>query len=734
MSRGKLRIVIRKTKEPLTILTLTITLAVLQLSQLITNRTTHLPTEPTAETTDYYHFHWNMWWIQHALSININPYITNYVLTPFTSNLSLHTLSAAWYPIWRIFEPQHGTSTAFTAIFTIAATLTGVTTYLVLRTHNVKPAFAAAGAILVQGSALTYESTKWSTLNLIGWFWLPILLLTWRQMANAAKHKQHPKASVWTGILAAVIWGMILTDLQYPLFAAFIIVPYATWILIKTKSTSTRVVLITYSLISIALALLLLWYAGPLAELLNFDRSVLATTPAERGPKVPFPEGFLWRLDRGISLGLIPLSLIAIAIILTIRGRAIRIRTNWFWLWVALPPLIFSAGASIEIANMTIPMPYRWLHELLGGIFRYPERFANVFLFPALIFSLAALSQTTSKRGWPAYAIHTILFLLVMADTRLMRPTPLQPIPPVYDIYEQMGRENYDYVVVEVPTAGASGEGIVGRSQWVATQWYGMTHGKRMVNGHISRVNPWHFLWMETADPMMAWLGQRRFLEPEIVARDMAERIVSWPIGYFVIHTQWLPQNSPTLQEVIGWFNAHRELVCPFAIERELIVYRTTWHPDGCPLRTPPQVEPGKYEIDIGEVGDERFIGWGWHWQEDIGATRWRWTGEYPEARLYVDLPAQNYRLRLAAQAFWETQTLDVSVNGQSLLQSEVIPDRLQEIEILIDEQLLGSGQQIEITLDYSTTYIPQEVGQSSDPRRLAVAIDWIRFETLAGH
>ncbi|MCC6613506.1 MAG: hypothetical protein IT320_08510 [Anaerolineae bacterium] len=581
-----------------------------------------------------------------------------------------------------------------------------------------------------------FWSTKWTTINLMGWWWLPVILLIWQQIAQSNQRGAATKTLIWALLLSAALWGMILTDLQYPLFLAFLILPYGTWTLLQAANRRKRLLLASYGALSISLACILLWIAGPLPYLLSYDQSVLATTPAERAPSIPFPGGYLWRLDGGsISLGaiLVPAFLLALIVSLRRRGQTPTSHngdpSRWFWFWVALPPLILSAGASITIFGATIPMPYVWLHALFGGMFRYPERLASVFMFPALLFIGLSLSRYVPKRPRYSYLFASALILLVMIDSRTLQPVPLQPIPPSYDFYEAMGQEDYDYVVVEIPTAGSSGEGIVGRSEWVALQWYGIIHGKRMVNSHISRVDPWHYLWMETDDAMMAWLGQRRLIEPETVRAQMQERIASWPIGYFVIHTQFIPGPGPTLQEIVGFFNAQGDLVCPYAIERDTIVYRTTWHPDGCPPRTPPEIEPGVYEIDLGVSGDERYIGWGWHWQEDIGATRWRWTGEYPTSNLYVDLPPDRYTLSLAAQSFWEPRQLSITVNGERLAETATVePNTLGIYSFSIPADLIGDGQHVEIELIYDDTLVPAEIGQSGDPRRLAIAVDWVRF------
>jgi hypothetical protein len=41
---------------------------------------------------------------------------------------------------------------------------------------------------------------------------------------------------------------------------------------------------------------------------------------------------------------------------------------------------------------------------------------------------------------------------------------------------------------------------------------------------------------------------------------------------------------------------------------------------------------------------------------------------------------------------------------------------------------VIGDGHHIEIALDYDAVIVPVEVGQSADPRRLAVAVDALRF------
>jgi hypothetical protein len=385
-------------------------------------------------------------------------------------------------------------------------------------------------------------------------------------------------------------------------------------------------------------------------------------------------------------------------------------------------------------------MPYLLLHTLFGGMFRYPERFTPVFLIPAVLFIMMTLTPLIARHRFWQWAVPIGLVLVVAVDSWMFRSIAIQPIPYPYTFYEAMGREPYDYVVIESPSGGSSGEGLVGEQKYVALMWYGMIHHKRMVNGHISRVNFWHFWWMRTDDPLLAWLGQRRFPEPNKIEPELRDIIPKWPVGYIVVHQDLIGRNGPTVQEIIGYLNSLDDLLCPVWIEKEVVVYRTFWHPDGCPPRTPPETEPGVFTVDIGTEGDERFIGWGWHWPEVVGgSTTWRWTGEYNDTKLYVDLPPHPYEVSLAAQAFWEPRKLRVLVNGQPLIlgangkgseatEVTVPTDRLQTFSFALPADVVGQGKHLTLTLAYDSVVVPKAVGQSEDPRKLAVAVDWIKF------
>jgi hypothetical protein len=708
-------------------------LAVLLLHQPLFHLGTHLTGDIV---TDYYQFHWNYWWIRHAASQGWNIYQTDYVLAPFTSSLAYHTLSVFWYPLWALIEPLGGTVSAMTGIFVTGYTLTGLSMYALLRNQGVSRGLALVGGALLMLCAMLRVAVYWTNVNLLGWFWLPLLLLTWQGLTRALLSPG--RVVLWVMALALLLWAIILTDLQYPVFAAFLIVPYALWTLWKLPEWRQRGVLVLVGTVAIGLALVLLTAIGPVRDLLAYDRATLAGTSAAQARVIPFPEGFIGHPDgRAVTVGWLFLPLLLVSLFMGARlrrmlpsgtGNLLR-PPLWVWLVMLLPPLMLAPGASMTVNSTTIPLPYTIFHELLGGQFRYPERFLPVFLIPGIVFIMQILTRWRLRHPDWRYALPVGLLLLVMADARVFRSVPIQPQPTYYSFYEAMGAEPDEYVVIEVPTGASSGESLVGETSYSALMWYGTVHGKRMVNGHISRVNTWHVWHMRTDDPLLAWLGQRRFLEPEQVEPQLRRIIPEWPVGYIVVHQDLIGRNGPTTQEIIGYLNSLPDLVCPVWVEGDAVVYRTTWHPLGCPARTPPEVEPGHYVIDIGAPGDERFIGWGWHWPEVVadGTVRWRWTGEYPQTHVYVDVPAGAYTVRLAAQAFAEARTLRLRVNAVDVGEVvTILPDTLQTVAFQVPAELIADGQQVIVEWVYDDVVVPVEAGLGSDPRRLALAIDWI--------
>ncbi|MBL8131630.1 MAG: hypothetical protein JNL42_07210, partial [Anaerolineae bacterium] len=480
----------------------------------------------------------------------------------------------------------------------------------------------------------------------------------------------------------------------------------------------------------------LLWLAGPLPYIFRFQ-GTLAPGIVEDRPGIPLPAGFLRMSDNwwdwsapsaGVWFTLITIA----ALLIALRARQQAADRRWFWFACMLPPLIFALGPTLTLGDLAIPLPFRVLHAQTNGMFRMPWRLMPIAVIAGMTFAALALTPFLRRWGIRRVWIAAAALLLLAADVRLYDSAPLTALPPDYSFYhairQETGGDADDEVIIEIPTGAASGEVIFGDPRATQLQWYTLVHQKRIVNGFISRAPLEHFYYLETDDPMLSWLGQRRFLEPAEVERQMRERITTWQIGYFVIHRDLIGHDAPAVQEIIGFFNSLDDLLCPFAVEGDAVVYRTRRHPAGCAPRTPPLTGNG-YVIDVGAEDDVRYLGEGWFYAEDVFGVTLRWAGDRPQAAFYVDLPPGAYAVEVDTQAYHETRRMSLLVDGVSIGEPALIePGALQTARFDLPAELVGVGAPLHLALGYDDWRVPAEVDGGGDQRRLAVAVDQIRL------
>ncbi|MDZ4669663.1 MAG: hypothetical protein SH821_02235 [Phototrophicales bacterium] len=690
---------------------------------------------------DAFNYNWNFWWIRHGLSTsNLDVYFSNFVFYPVMNNFGYHALTAVWFPVWLIFEPLLGTLGAVNIILWIGCTLNGFVTFAWLRSEKVTLFWALIGGLVIQFSPLIRYFYYNTHLNLMNWFWLPLHLLMWRWLVSAIENRQFSRGLFLIILQGVGIWGLGLSDLQFPIFTAFVLVPYGLLTLYRSEK---RLWIVGAGIGVVAIGLALLWFAGPLPYMLQFTGTLPDQVVTDR-PGIPFPRGFLhpdevWWYWNVPTVG----GFVFIGILITLifaRQKTPKVNFSrhsdypnagkWFWLMVAIPPFLFSLGADITLFGVTIPMPYRVLFDITNGQLRMPWRLAPIFLLAGMAFMGIAWSawRPSHKRVYPLMAM--LLIGILAIDTRLFATAPLDDVFYPYEFYETMGAEPYDYVVVEVPMSVGTGEVIFDDAYAVQLQYYGMTHQKRMINGFISRAPLESFYGYNVDDPLFSWLGQRRGLNPELAEAQLRRIITEYPVGYMVIHQDRIDigRYHPTLQEIFGFLNSHPDLACPIFLEYDAVVYRTTWHPDGCPARIPPMDDTGAYVVDIGASSDPFYIGSGFHNPESVAGISVRWTGAKPQTELHVDLPPVAYTMELVAQAFMADMPTEIFLNGQSLGVYTVPMATLLPILVDIPANMVGDGKNLTITFAHDSATSPAELGMNDDARPLALMIDRVRF------
>ncbi|HEX3052275.1 MAG TPA: hypothetical protein VHP83_16565 [Aggregatilineaceae bacterium] len=701
-------------------------LGVITLSPLIFNLGTQVPAE-----IDYFHFNWNYWWIRHALETDQNPYYTQMVMVPFEQNLALHSLTPIWFPVYALLEPLAGQLRATNLILWISVVLTGWTTYLFLKQQTVHPSLALLGGVILMLSPNMRGQLLGTHLDLIGFFWMPVVLLLWYRVAKG-------NWIGWSVLVGLALWGAWLTDPVVNLWNVLLLGPFALLTLVQAQDRAARVQLVLHGLLAIAVVLICAWLIGPLQPLLKADMD--AFTPLGYQTARDFALSLKiweWQPQKGEPRGFGMLLVFLTVMALLMRSANHR---RWFWLLVALPPLILALGPDITIGGTLVPIPFRLVSDLTDKQYRVPARFVPVATFALIVFVGQTFTPWIKRLRYSTLRAVPVGMLMVayLVDTHTFVPLATKLPPQPYQFYTMMRNEDADYVVLEVPTSPASGTFILGwqsmESWHPEAMFYGITHEKRMISGLLSRI-PQVEEWYYQLSPLIGWLAGAHGLDAETASAELARMVngqwgageVTAPIGYVVVHQDWLPADRS--QEILTFFNMQSAL-CFMEVERDAVLYRTTSHPEGCPPRTPPETESGVYRIAFGQPGDEGFIGPGWYRKEQIGGTPARWTSG--ETQLYATLPPdQAYTITLRAVAFNTPRTIQVTANGQVVGQVVITPGDWGDYTL--DIPMVGSDGKLEFILTADSTLSAAEAGLSADTRPLAVAYTGIEFRVIEG-
>jgi len=135
--------------------------------------------------------------------------------------------------------------------------------------------------------------------------------------------------------------------------------------------------------------------------------------------------------------------------------------------------------------------------------------------------------------------------------------------------------------------------------------------------------------------------------------------------------------------------------------------------------------------IDIG-TSDELWLEEGWHGAEEGGGVSFRWS--FSPATLLIALDhAAPLRVQVRAQAFnypgATPQSMTPIVNGRRFAPVEVPPE-WTTIAFDVEERAWRAGVN-RLTLEFSRTQRPADVGLGGDGRLLSAAIDYVRVEII---
>jgi hypothetical protein len=664
--------------------------------------------------TDFALFYWNVWWFQHAVfSLGQDPYFTNYILFPHTVNLAYHTfvpfLNVIALPIYAVLS----LSAAINSLIIGSIVFSGLAMFAFLRQRAISTGLAFVGAALFAFTSFSTARVSYVHLSILPIGWLPLGLLAWDWIAA----RRTVKASV---VLGGVLYAAIMTDLQFGIWLALLLVPYALFKLARMDRPGRgRVIALSGLAAAILIGLMLI---APLPQLWA-GRDVSYPTTSLKQAQVRSNElsDFIAAPPRFFdsernTLGVILPLAVALGLV---RGR--RVPERILWLAIGLGCLILALGPTLEPPG--IPLPYQIVHRIAGGMYRVPARFILPAVFALISFAAVSLHRDYQRltRAGRWVSIASVLVFLAL-ENHWNEPFPIFRMPD-YRVYHRIAADPGDFLVLEVPVGTDSGVADpFGNGREL--QYYAAVHHKRLINGSVSRgmvgLTGAYRQW-----PIIAALAGEAPPPDLTAAREEFQRLSrEWDIRYVVVHRDMLPVG--VAHWAIPFFNTQPGW-CLVDEDGPVLAYgqndRVT-----CPLDL--LALPADGTLQVGDGGDERYLGWGWYPAENVGGPQARWSGGQPAAVLRVRLEQRDYRVVLRTTAYPAEERVRVLANGAPLAEVSIV-EGWSEYGFDLPAKIIEPNGMVELTLEHRRAESAYERtgGRVDDRRPLAIALDAVVFQ-----
>ena len=263
---------------------------------------------------------------------------------------------------------------------------------------------------------------------------------------------------------------------------------------------------------------------------------------------------------RSAYLGFIPIGLAIIGII------AYRQKAR-FWMLATLIFILLSMGMQIKFNGKPI-LPYYlpWAIPIIHVI-RHPFRFTIlVFLSLSVLVGYGArwvVERMGSHRRWVSTLVVILIACIIMVEYRVHPlPTKRASYSPFYN---QLAREKGNFAIADIPT---------GRTPAKYAMFHQTIHGKKIIDGHISRTpsNAYDFI---ESNPLLRDLHADSVPDSELPVENQFAVLAERGIRYIIL--------NKTISEKI-WKKSlpvYETLFPPPFYQDELItVYRTTTEPN----------------------------------------------------------------------------------------------------------------------------------------------------------
>ena len=527
---------------------------------------THIP---VGTGGDVWVHQWTLSWLKKCVTEGLNPFYTDLLFHPNGVSLTSHNIAWLNFALWLPLQAILGNHTAYSLMYIGLFALNGFAMYLLAREWTGSPLAAFIGGLIY--GFWPYVASQSGHPNMIVILWLPLALLYLRRTMEKGRKRDAVLAAVFLALIGVARWQLLIVG-------GVIIGLYLLYKCLTDGACRTWRTLALLVLVGLLAAALMAPLAAPVVvgQLTRaYPDDVLIDDPAKGhtdllayvlpnsnlslwGDVVPrLGENFRFTRDRVEFIGYT-------TIVLALYGAVKNWSAARFWVLAAGMHIVLALGSQLRVGSQLYPqvlMPYRLVEDLFFvRIVRNPHRF-NVFLGLPMGM-LAALGVTALLRrrpsGWKSALPAIVAGVLILGESSLVPYRIERPVTPAW--YHQLAQEAGRFAVLDLPLHPRLYD------KWF--MFYQVTHGKALVEGHVSRTTREAFAFLEST-LLLKRLRRDNVLDPALVdITHQLQPLAEAGVRYIILHKQFaLPEQLANWQD---WLTFE-----PYYRDADLVVYRT---------------------------------------------------------------------------------------------------------------------------------------------------------------
>lgn len=519
---------------------------------------------------DHWMHQWTYWWVLKALNEGQNPFYTRLLYYPDGVSLITHNIAwlniAFWIPLQAIVGGFAATNLIYIGLFAF----NGFAMYLLIRDLiGSQPASFIGGLIFAFWPFLTSQTGH---PNSIIAFWLPLALLFLIRTLENGRIRDAVLTGVFLALGGIARWQLLIVGSL--LFFLYLLYRCLTEARYRTKRTLSLLLLtgLVAMILMAPFAIPVVVALPEIAQFTEYEELVRSTSQGADALAyvVPnqtltigdvilndLPDRLTFDNDQMEYLGLTVLGL-------AIYGSVKRWKSARFWILISFLYIVLALGPRLEIGQVfypQVPMPYRLIEDwIFIRIIAFPDRFNTFLGLPVAMLAALGVSSLINQRanGRKTAALVAVLGLLILVEYALLPyPTAVGQAP---EWYIQLAQEPGQFAILDLPMDRQFRDKFY--------MQYQITHGKALVEGHVSRVKPETNEFLDNS-PFLARLREANVMDPWLGdIRRQLQSLDEAGIRYLVMHKRFArPEQLDQWQE---WLSFE-----PTYEDDELVVYRT---------------------------------------------------------------------------------------------------------------------------------------------------------------